>query len=158
MRPPGAVIGAVTGLAMLGVAVVLAPGWGRPAVLAGVPAVLLTPPVRTRSAAAVTAAAIASLATAMGGRGGLAVLGEGLLVAGYLLVTDAIGEPRPLRLTLPALAGALAGGGVVALALLLPVTPRTALSLVLALVGLTAIAVAYALALPLRPRARPERR
>ncbi|MFB9831530.1 hypothetical protein [Actinoallomurus acaciae] len=136
----------VIGLAMLGAAAVLASGWARPAVMVGVPAVLLTLPERTRSPAAVTAAAMATLATATGGGGVSAVLGEGLLIFSYLLSVETVGESRPFRFVLPALATGSAGSGTVALALLLPTVPSTGL----VLMGLTAIAVAYALAVPPR--------
>lgn len=142
----------LAGLAMLGVATALAPAWARPAAVLGVGAVALTLPVRTRSPAAVTAAAVAVLLTAAGGRGGPAILGEGLLVLGQLLLAEAIGERRPFRFTVRALAAGVAGSGTVALALLLPAAPRTAL----VLTGMGAIAAAYALAVPLRSRTAGE--
>lgn len=141
------------GSTMIVVTAALSPGWAHPAAVPGLAAVLLSLPARTRSAAAVTAASVAALLTAGGQPIVPAALGAGLLVLAYLLLVDVIDAPARGRVVSGIVAG-LAGGGIVAVALLVPAM-RGVFGVVFAVAGLAALLAAYVLAVPARARGRP---
>lgn len=140
---------AATGLAMLTLATIAAPGWARPA---AIPAALCLglsllprawPPATTLAAA--TAVALTTTGTAAPAR----TAAQGLLTLAYLVFADHTSAPAgSMRHRWPALTAAAATTALVAAALLLPSAP----TVYLVLTGAAATVAAYALATPPRPR------
>jgi hypothetical protein len=141
---------AAIGAAMLALAALSAPAWARPAVIPALGCLGLSLAPRPWPPAATLTASAAVLLTAAGPARIPPTAAEGILVLGYLLGADGIGEPvTALRHRWPLIAAAAATTGLVAAALLIPAAP----ALYLVLAGAAAIVLAYALALPARNRA-----